>query len=407
MHVPDQVIRPKQRKFRSVAGTLAVSVTIGAAVFAGFTLAQADDIGGWELEALNVHEAWDVTQGDGVTIAVIDTGVAEHPYFDGKDILPGHSLFDEEDDGRNDHHGHGTSVAASALSVAPEATLLPVQSSVGEPEFLEDHDVEMGRPTSSEIEWAVDNDADVIVLAWVTSIEDQSEQEAIQYAMENDVIVIGGAGNDPDEDIWWPAAFNGVLAVTGTDMNNELYSGSSTGDTATVAAPATDITTASVEGDSDPTPVYEQAWGTSIAAGLTGGVAALVLASDTEVDANNAIARMTGTAVDLGESGWDPEFGYGLLNAAAAVNSDINDHQENPLGYPMSVTGHDEPDEDLQSGSGENSSSDNPVQAQTDDIFGIPPLLFWGIAIFILLDFVLIIYYHFFRRKKKNQRPPT
>lgn len=416
--------RPKRLR-RITSAAIAAGMAASVAVFATAGPAQADEIGGWELDALNVHDAWDTTQGEGVTIAVVDTGVGEHPYFDDKDVLPGHSFIDDETDARFDEHGHGSSVAASALAVAPEATLLPVKYTVGESERFGGEEDHFTRLAGRDIVWAVDNGADIIALPWGRINDDHTEQNALQYAMDNDVLVVAGAGNDPDEAVWWPAAYDGVVAVSGTDENNDLYVDSTTGDEVTVAAPATDITTTEVQRGVELSYDYEQGWGTSIGTGLAAGVAGLVLAADPEVDANNAIARMTDTAVDLGDSGWDPEFGHGLLDANAAVSSTIDEHDENPLGYPLGEAGADveverfegeeAPEETDNNGTDEentSSASDDTAQTEEQNYLGLPPTLFWGITALTILTIVLTTAFLLHRNRKQIQQtqhwqPPT
>ena len=415
--------RPKRLR-RITSAAIAAGMAASVAVFATAGPAQADEIGGWELDALNVHDAWDTTQGEGVTIAVVDTGVGEHPYFDDKDVLPGRSHIEDEDDGRHDSGGHGSSVAAGALSVAPEATLLPVKYAVGDSDLDFGDDLSIGRHADRDIVWAVDNGADIIALPWGTDSNHPNEENAIQYALNNDVLVVAGAGNDSDAHVWYPAAHDGVVAVSGTDENNDLYVDSTTGDEVTIAAPATDITTTEVQRGVELSYDYEQTWGTSIGTGLAAGVAGLVLAADPDVDANNAIARMTDTAVDLGDSGWDPEFGHGLLDATAAVNSDINDHDENPLGYPLGEAGVDvdveryedeeDPEDTDDNGTQEDDTSTSGNTAQTDQqtYLGLPTTLFWTLAGLVILTIVLTTALLLHRNRKQIQQtqhwqPPT
>ncbi|QSB05430.1 S8 family serine peptidase [Natronoglycomyces albus] len=353
----------------------------GLFVTANPATAQAEEIGGWELDALNVPQAWETTRGEGVTIAVVDTGVGEHPYFDDKDVLPGYSFIDREDDGRDDGNGHGSSVAAAALSVAPEATLMPVKVAIGST-LLDDEGQMGGQRVGEEVIWAVDNGADILALPYVTSARDIDDMTGLQYAIDRGVIVIAGSGNDPDVDDWYPASYEGVFTVGGTDRNNDLYVNSAPNDTMTAAAPATDITTVTL-GSYTADPGFEQAWGTSMSTGLAAGVAALVLAADPGVDGNNAIARMIDTSTDLGEPGWDRHLGHGLLNAGAAVESTIDHHTDNPLGHVR------EPGSTLEDSDEESTDEAAPAGPQPagDDnsILGLAPWIFWALTAFVII----------------------
>ncbi|GAB3998341.1 hypothetical protein GCM10029992_23880 [Glycomyces albus] len=88
----------------------------------------------WAMDLMNVPAAQETTTGEGVTVAVIDTGMGQHPFFDDKDVLPGTSFFEDEEDawqvfsptGR-----HGMQVAAGVLHVAPDATILPIRYDTG------------------------------------------------------------------------------------------------------------------------------------------------------------------------------------------------------------------------------------------------------------------------------------
>src|SRR5690606_2432242 len=116
---------------------VAVGTGIGMAALAGAVIAtpgaalaqdgELESANAWVTDQIQAPAAWETTRGEGVTVAVIDTGISEHPFFEDKNVERGYSIFSEEEDAWNDQDGHGTHVAATVLSVAPEATILPVR----------------------------------------------------------------------------------------------------------------------------------------------------------------------------------------------------------------------------------------------------------------------------------------
>jgi hypothetical protein len=297
---------------------------------------------GWVPELVQAPAAWDTTKGEGITVAVLDTGIGEHPYFDDKDILPGYTGFSDEEDGRGDTDGHGSAVAAGVLLVAPDATILPVRMNAGASDF----GGALGSGDFEAFRWAVDNGADVLVVPWVImgadSVFTGEYLETLQYVIDKGAIVVAAAGNDPAEVVPYPARVPGVVAVTGTDRSGNIWmENTTTGPEVVVAAPADQMTAPIPQ---DPalgnTELYADViGGTSMGSGIVGGVAALTWASHPDLDASNVIQRMIQTAGD-GSGNRSEDFGYGLVNADQAVHAeDIEEVTENPLGYPMGEAG--------------------------------------------------------------------
>lgn len=359
-------------------GTLAL---IGAVVATpGTALAQDDELAvanTWVTDQIQAPGAWQTTKGEGVTVAVIDTGISEHPFFEDKNIEPGYTVFSDEDDAWNDRDGHGTHVSAGVLYVAPEATILPVRYGTG----AELHEQGLtggagGEAEVNAIHWAVDNGADVLAMPWGIFEVEPSEKflSAIQYAIDSGAVVVAGAGNDPEVDaLPFPASIPGVVAVSGTDQSGELWYRSTTGAEVVVAAPAAEMTHPAVQqetlgwGDNPEQDLYETGeGGTSLGTGIVSGVIALALAAHPDLDGNNAIQRLIQTAGKSDGGGRTEELGYGLVNADQVVHAEnIEAVDENPLGYPLGEPGASEPEtdegatdsEDGAVGSGEPTSS--------------------------------------------------
>lgn len=326
------------------AGFVALAATAVIAAAPGTALAQdttLNEDNAWAVGQIQAPAAWETTKGKGITVAVMDTGINEHPFFEDKDVLPGRGFLSGEEDAWYDSNGHGSAVAAAVLLVAPEATILPVRLDTGQSDFG-------GAMSDSQFEafrWAVDNGADVLVVPWIIQGAgfDGEYLEVLQYAIDKGAIVVAGAGNDPDIEPGYPSFVEGVVAVTGTDQNGDIwFENTTTGPEIVLAAPA-DLMTAPVPQFGtlgDGTELYTEVYGgTSMGSGYTGGVAALTWAAHPELDASNVIQRMIQTAGD-GSGNRDDETGYGLVNADQAVHAEgIEAVEENPLGYPMGEAG--------------------------------------------------------------------
>jgi hypothetical protein len=287
----------------------------------------------WGLTAVRATEAWTVTRGRDVVVAVLDTGVdGTHPDLAGR-VLDGWStVLDIELPAGEDSdvHGHGTHVAAQIAGdddgdgvsgVAPEALILPVQVLGGS--GGSDLTVAEG------IDWAVENGADVInmSLGGDKSIFDKGGNlscEAVARAQDAGVVVVVAAGNsggskNPEHR---PASCRGAISVAALDENLDRTFFSSFDATVTIAAPGRRIVSALPMVSLFP---YDQWDGTSMAAPFVAGAAALIIAANPDKDAAFVADRLRRSAVDLGATGLDPETGYGLVDAAAALGMQPTD----------------------------------------------------------------------------------
>jgi type VII secretion-associated serine protease mycosin len=339
-------------RFRSafIATCLAALTAIGAGLVA--SPAHADWVRNdqWQLGALNAFAAWQHSTGRGVVVAVLDSGVdATHPDLAGQ-VLPGTDLVDGSTDGRVDPVGHGTTVAAliagkrdedGVVGLAPDAKILPVR-------VLDDHNrYEDASIVARGLRWAVDHGATVVNLSLGGLAHSDVLAAALAYAAEKDVVVIACTGNLAQTvggapQVWYPAREPGVVAVTGlrgatgsgqgagwldktTESNgDELWSGSLTGPETVLSAPAANLVGARPGG-------YWKVQGTSFAAPLVTGAAALVRSRYQGLSAANVINRLIGTAADLGTPGRDDRYGFGLVDPLAAVTAEVADVRANPL----------------------------------------------------------------------------
>jgi type VII secretion-associated serine protease mycosin len=288
----------------------------------------------WGITATRAAEAWKVTKGQGVIVAVIDTGVdATHPDLEGR-VLAGYStVYKQElpEGEQNDVYGHGTHVAAiiagdddndGVVGIAPEATILPIQA-LGSGGSGDD------RTVADAIDYAVRNGAHVINLSLggeVSPFQNGGSVScaAVEAAFSAGVVVVvssgnaGGYGNPKNE----PASCKGALSVAAVDETLNRTYFSSYDNTVRVSAPGRRIVSAIPTG---PTLPYEQWDGTSMAAPHVAGVAALLRAAHPEWSALQVVDRILTTATDLGSLGPDTETGAGLVDAAAALGAPSRD----------------------------------------------------------------------------------
>jgi subtilisin family serine protease len=342
----------------------------------------------WQLNALDAKDAWKVSTGRGVVVAVLDSGVdAKHPDLVGQ-VLPGVDLVDGGD-GRIDPVGHGTTVAgliagraddnSGVAGIAPGAKVLPVRVLDQQNKYDDPAVIAKG------VRWAVDHGAEVLNLSLGGALRSDAIAEALRYAAAHDVVVVACTGNvatDPSiHEVWYPAREPGVVAVAGlsggaatqpsarpapsaspTDGQggtpgspagtteaqggaageaqggaagqgkapgrggeDGLWSGSLTGPETVLTAPADNLTGARPGGG------YWQVQGTSFAAPLVAAAASLIRSRYPAMSAANVINRLIGTAKDLGPAGRDDQFGYGEVDPLAALRAPVAEVAANPL----------------------------------------------------------------------------
>ncbi|GAA3338774.1 type VII secretion-associated serine protease mycosin [Amorphoplanes nipponensis] len=305
---------------RAVAGRrLAAATSIGLAIIlAAPAPASADQHRDeqWYLQSLRIAQAHRITQGEGVTVAVIDSGVwAGHPDLKGA-VLPGYNVLGKGD-GREDLEGHGTGVAGiiaargrsgnrGVLGVAPAAKVLPV-SPAGSPLVV-----------AKAIDWAVEHGAKVINMSFLTAGSD-GLAAAVKRAADSDVVLVGGSGNNDEvgTDSEYPAAYPEVLAVGATDRAGKVAAFSHRGPQLDLTAPGVDIAVA----NGDPGREYQRVEGTSVSTAIVSGAAALIRAEYPALTAAQVVDVLESTAVDKGDPGRDDAYGFGELDVVGALSA--------------------------------------------------------------------------------------
>ncbi|WP_425850251.1 type VII secretion-associated serine protease mycosin [Micromonospora sp. DT15] len=279
----------------------------------------------WHLGYLKTREAQRLSKGEGVIVAVPDTGVTPHPdlrdnLLTGTDIvLPGGDGWQDESSHGTGMAGliaaHGQSVNFGALGIAPEAKILPIRTSRTDQDGDSDN-------LAAGIDFAVAKGASVISVSSVAGPNNRLRR-SVEMAVQANVVVIAGAGNGPrDKYVSFPAAYPGVVAVGGIDQNGIRASFSVSGPEVDVVAPAVDIYSTSIDGE------YRKGTGTSDATAIVAGAAALIRSKYPYLPAREVAHRLTATAVDKGPPGRDDEYGYGVIDLVAALTADVP-----PLGF--------------------------------------------------------------------------
>ncbi|WP_345744970.1 type VII secretion-associated serine protease mycosin [Streptomyces sp. ODS28] len=288
----------------------------------------------WALDAVNARDAWKTTKGKGVTVAVLDTGVdTSHPDIKGnaekgKDFVRMGAKKGDRPWARHGTamagivagHGHGKGGKAGVMGIAPEASILPVRVLLEESDPQREKAREKrGSALAQGIRWAADHGADVINL----SLGDDSssahpearEDAAVRYALRKGAVVIASSGNggEKGDHISYPAAYPGVIAVAAVDKYGARASFSTRRWYATLAAPGKDVLIA------DPDRRYYEGWGTSAAAAVASGTAALVRAAHPDLSPAQIKQLLAETAAHTPEGGRSDALGTGVVDASAAI----------------------------------------------------------------------------------------
>ena len=271
----------------------------------------------WGLAAIGAPSVWNITRGAGVTVAVIDTGSGPHPDLDAN-LDAGRTMFGLIDSVGMvdvDPKGHGTHVAGiiaavadnglGGAGVAPQSRIMPIR-------VLDANGDGDSKDVSKAVRFAVDNGAKVINLSLGGPTESTSLIAALQYAVDQNVLVVAAAGNGGiDATPKWPGASDLTITVTAIDRTNSVVSFDQRGDYIDLAAPGTSIV--STAGND-----YKILSGTSMAAAFVTGAAALLFAAQPSISAAQVRDVLQRTATDIGAIGRDSTFGYGVINLVAA-----------------------------------------------------------------------------------------
>ncbi len=298
----------------------------------------------WGLDRIGARAAWAVSHGSSdVVVAVIDSGIygtipqLADAMWVNDDEIPDNGIDDDRNgyiddvhgwDFRDndassltgtDIHGHGTGVAATIaarpgrypiVGVAPGVKLMDVRF-LDSANSFRSSDWKM---FSRAVDYAVENGADIINMSiFANGKPPGSFEQTLSNARARGVIVVGITGNQGGGEVMYPGRYESVVAVSAVSETSLLAGFSNHGIGVDVCAPGDGVTTFTTGGR-----VVSQS-GTSFAAPHVAGVLALLLSVAPALTPAAAIDILESTATDLGPRGWDEEYGYGLVDALAAV----------------------------------------------------------------------------------------
>lgn len=268
----------------------------------------------WHLNKIGAQAAWDYGQGQGITIAILDTGVeATHPDLMSR-LVPGWNFYANTSD-TSDPYNHGTGVAGSAAAatnngvgvagVAGQAMIMPIRVS-------DASGTGSWSAMAQGLTYAADKGVRVANISYqVGGVS--SVQSAAQYMKNKGGLVFVSAGNSGVE--YTVAATTSLIPVAATDSSDNRASWSTFGPYVALSAPGVGVYTTTRGGG------YVSESGTSFSSPVAAGAAAAVMSANPALTSTQVENVLFSTAVDLGTAGRDPYYGYGRVNLAAAVQA--------------------------------------------------------------------------------------
>ncbi|MEC1606651.1 S8 family peptidase [Bacillus halotolerans] len=271
----------------------------------------SDNFEQWNLEPIQVKQAWkEGLTGKNVKIAVIDSGISPH---DDLSISGGYSVVSYTSSYKDDN-GHGTHVAGiigakhngyGIDGIAPEAQIYAVKA-------LDQNGSGDLQGLLKGIDWSIANGMDIVNMSLGTSSDSQILHDAMDKAYEKGVLLVAASGNEGNgKPVNYPAAYSSVVAVSATNQHNQLAAFSTTGNQVEFSAPGTDITSTYLH------QYYATGSGTSQATPHAAAMFALLKQRDPGNTNVQLRALMQKNIVDLGMTGRDQQFGYGLIRYKA------------------------------------------------------------------------------------------
>ncbi|MGD9975807.1 MAG: S8 family peptidase [Desulfatirhabdiaceae bacterium] len=291
----------------------------------------------WNMDQIRAPAAWDQSTGAGVIVAIIDTGI----HVEGADSFGGRVIggynFVKDNENYADNNGHGTHVAGTiaqetnngigVAGVAYDAQLLGIK-------VLNRMGVGTDSDISDGIRWAADYGARVINMSLGGSAAGLTLQNAVNYASAGGVVICAAAGNSGTDTLDYPAKYEACIAVGAIRYDKKKSGYSSYGNGLDMVAPGGD-TGVDQNGDGNGDGILQESFfnlfhrliwgyyffqGTSMSTPHVSGVAALVLSKHPYYSPDDVRNVLQSTAVDLGSPGYDTTYGWGLVDAAAAVS---------------------------------------------------------------------------------------
>lgn len=323
---------PKPRVPLGLRGRLLGTMAVAAAWSVGFVgaapAAVAEDVQSkqWYLEPMHTEEMWKTATGEGVKIAVIDTGVNSSTASLKGQVLKGFDATDVEGEATDDYDGHGTTMAeliagtgqgGGLQGLAPGAKIIPLR--VADSDWKTKRSVNP-LDTADAIRAAADSDAKIISMSFGNEFMLDEEAEAVKYAQSKGKLFFAAVGNEAEKGSKpaYPAAYPEVVGVAATDRQGKVSEYSQHGDVVDIAAPGDDLPRWCDEkferycqGDG----------GTSAATAITSASAALIWSAHPDWTANQVLNVLFDTA---GRGDWEKGtlsnyLGHGIIRPAVNI----------------------------------------------------------------------------------------
>ncbi len=274
-----------------------------------------------QVQMINASSAWELeSYGNEIRVAVIDSGCYPHTQLV-DNLLEGKNYIDGTTD-VSDNQGHGTHVSGiiaaemdnvGTVGVAPKAKIVPLKC------------FETGKSTNVDALIGAIYDAvdvygcKIINMSWGASGNIPDLKDAIEYAAGKGVILIASVGNDSSADLRYPAAYDCVIGVGSVDSSKVKSDFSNYNTSVTVVAPGERVPSTYNSGG------YIYMSGTSQAAPMVSGMAALALSMDEDMSSEEFRALLISSAEDFGDEGYDVKYGFGLVDMEELIDELFED----------------------------------------------------------------------------------
>ncbi len=275
---------------------------------------------------INVVDAWDITKGSGVKVAIVDSGIdASHPDLLGKTVMERSFATSTA----QDRIGHGTHIAGiiaakinnndGVAGVCPDCSLIVAK-------VVDENGSAIGSSVFNGITWAADSGAKVINISMVTVSTSQTLENVINHAWNKGAVIVAAAGNAGNSTKLYPAGLSNVISVANINNRGDRFSNSSYGGWVDIAAPGADIYSTLPTRSYHFQNVYKTSLnydylsGTSQASPHVAGVAALIWSTKYGTSNQAVVDRLFATADKI--SGTGTYWKYGRVNAFMAVRND-------------------------------------------------------------------------------------
>ena len=342
MLMPRMLSRAPRQARRSAACCAALAIGVGVTVTVA-TPASADDVRTaqtWVLDAIGAPAAWNTTEGQGITVAVIDSGVSPDASDLTGSVVTGPDLTGVKTPSSNGGWGvHGTWMASliaghghagggsGIMGIAPRSQVLSIRvvtdrTDPGYGQYQQESDRSVQHSLASAISYATAHGASVISMSLGYGTPSAVVRSALQNALNHDVVVVASSGNSGDSvgartsgqaPYSFPADYPGVLGVAAVSRGGSAAGFSSYNLSVQVGAPGVDVPAQGRDGQ------YWLVSGTSPACALTAGVAALIKARYPRLAPDLVVRAITASAQNRPPGGYDDKVGFGTVDAPAAL----------------------------------------------------------------------------------------